>query len=154
MIKKIINYFDIEKRSGEFVMLCYYGAICLLQNIIFAIEGTFDDNKTQVIVNFVIGILFLVYLFKEVELIKEGKSKLLEKSKGWGKIYPIIMVTLFILSGVYAITKIASGEVDKITTVFIDLVSFVVSMLLIIGTIINRFIKSENQEVKEIENNL
>ena len=154
-MKKIIKYFDVEKQSAEFIVLNYYSLTCIIRAVSFLINKTVSENKMAFFTYLFIGLLFVfeaITIFKAKRETKENflKTKILVKSNGWKKWYPIFMITIFVLDGFSGIVKVISDVAINIDTI-LDLANFGVALILIAGTIVNRFMKNESN--KENKNN-
>lgn len=152
-MKKIIKYLDIEKQSAEFIVLNYYSLTCIIRAISLLANKTVSDNKVSLFTYLFIGLFGLLYIGEIITILqakKETKEKFLEtkilaKSKGWTKWYPIFMITIFVLDGFSGIVKVISNVAINMDTI-LDLINFGVALILIVGTIANRFIKNESNE--------
>lgn len=149
-MKKIIKYFDVEKQSAEFIVLNYYSLTCIIRAVSFLINKTVSENKMAFFTYLFIGLLFVfeaITIFKAKKETKEKflETKILAKSKGWKKWYPIFMITIFVLDGFSGIVKVISDVAINMDTI-LDLINFGVALILIVGTIANRFIKNESNE--------
>jgi hypothetical protein len=137
-MNKIIKYFDLEKKVSEFIVMCVFSMHCCYDAGYILGSGLFSENKTTFFIDLFILLGFIGITIGERSLNKRGKSKMLEKNKGWSKFYAILMTTVFLLGGISLIAKIASGEEINILIEIMTIVEFITAILLIVGTIINR----------------